>query len=158
MNNQETDISKRLLECMHASVTDTLSTMAFLEAKLINTQTMDTFTCTSQVAGLIYLHGNHEGMIALTGDRSDIVQIVSKVIALPAEKMLDDDIMDGVSELINMIAGGMKSKAGLSSQANLAPPISVMGTPSLTQWKTSSPTNIFTFQTEVGKFQVYASV
>ncbi|MBF0446267.1 MAG: chemotaxis protein CheX [Magnetococcales bacterium] len=157
-NNKKLDISQRLLECMQLSVMDTLSTMALLDTTPLDTKTSDIFNCSIQIGGLIHLYGKHEGMIAVLGERSIMIEIISKIICLPIEEMVDDDIFDGMCEIVNMIAGGMKSKAGLKTNAKLAPPIAIIGSKCQAHWKTSRPTYITTFQTEIGNFQVHTSV
>ncbi|MBF0379593.1 MAG: chemotaxis protein CheX [Magnetococcales bacterium] len=157
-NSQELDISQKLIECLKVSVIDTLSTMAMTETTIINTETADAFNLSFQIGGLIYLYGNHEGMIAISGDKSVIQFVISNIVYNPEGEMADDDIMDGVSELVNMIAGGMKSKAGLTTDAKLTPPIAIVGPSCKSQWKTFRPTYVTTFKTEAGNFQVHASV
>jgi CheY-specific phosphatase CheX len=157
-SDQENGISQRLLQCLQVSVIETLSTMAMIEALLVDTKVSKEFTCSMEVGGLIYLTGTHEGMVGISGGRGVMSELVSQTIGLPVEELGDEDIMDGICELVNMISGGMKSKAELPAPALLSPPIAILGTGCQTIWKTSQPTNVITFQTDAGVFQVHASI
>lgn len=151
------DISEKLLEGLRATVVEVLGTMAWSEVIFVGVDESRSFTLSNEAVGLIQLYGTHYGMVGITANRSLTAEIVARITGLPADDLTQDDLLDGVAELANMICGGMKTKAQVTT-LDLAPPISLVGKDFVGQWKTDHPTKILTFRLEEEVLQVYACI
>ncbi len=157
-NNLGADLSQNMLDSLRNTVFETLETMAMAESTLVSTEKVPAFNVTGQISGLIYLTGSHEAIIGISGDKNVIADLISRIIGLPTEELMEEDLLDGVGELANMIGGGMKSKANIPLPANLSPPLAVVSDKNTILWRTNRPVHLFTFRTEEGTFKVHASV
>ena len=152
-----TENKQKIIQALQVSVVEIMSTMAMTEVIYAGMETSNTFSPSRQVTGLVRLIGAHEGMIAVSCSLDLLKAVVSSIIGLPADDVQQEDLLDGASELANMVGGGMKSKAQIPGVA-LSPPMSIIGDSYMSEWKTDHPTDILTFQMEEGIFQVFTSL
>ena len=61
-----------------------------------------------EITGVMYLHGNKNGMLFVTAKEPDVRVICSKMIGVPLADVSKDEIDDTMCELINMTAGNAK--------------------------------------------------
>jgi chemotaxis protein CheX len=74
------------------------------------------YTPTGDVTSLIGISGEHgEGMLALSFTADLARLLVARLLGLAPEDLADEDLIDGVGELINMISG--RAKIGLSESS-----------------------------------------
>ncbi|MBF0448875.1 MAG: chemotaxis protein CheX [Magnetococcales bacterium] len=148
---------QKILNSLRLTVVEIMATMAMSEVIFSGKESSNDFRLNREASGLVRLYGSHEGMIAICCNLSLLKNIVCKIVGLPDEDLLQEDLLDGAAELANMIGGGMKSKAQIPGVI-LSPPMSIIGTEYIANWKTNRPTEILTFQMEEGILQIQASL
>ncbi|MBF0448320.1 MAG: chemotaxis protein CheX [Magnetococcales bacterium] len=148
---------QKILDSLRLTVVEIMTTMAISEVIFSGKEKVNDFRLNREASGLVRLYGTHEGMIAVGCSLNLLRNIVSKIVGLPQEDLLQEDLLDGAAELANMIGGGMKSKAQIPGVV-LSPPMSIVGMEYIASWKTGQPTEILTFQMEEGILQIYASL
>lgn len=148
---------EKLLEGLRKSVEEVMMTMAWSDVTFCGANQSPTFTIANEILGLIRLYGYHDGMVGVATDISLAKELVGRIIGLAPEELTQEDLLDGISELANMICGGMKTKAQLS-EIKLSPPVAVVGSDFVAQWKTDHPTIILNFQVGDRLLRVHACV
>lgn len=82
----------------------------------------------SQLVGIMFLTGNTNALLAVTMSNKTASTLVSYISGIETTELSDEDIQDGVSELINMIAGSAKSLLkDTKFYFHLTSPITVVG-------------------------------
>jgi len=89
------------------------------------------------VAGCIQIAGAWTGAVIVYTSARLANEAASKMLAIPAEKIEEEDIQDALAELTNMVGGNIKS---------LVPGPSLLGLPSVT---TGQDLNIRVYGTRV---------
>ena len=93
------------------STKDTFSTMLGTEIRRKGVSIKQGFDMFGEVSGVIGLSGATAGTCALTMPTSLAQRLVRTMLMIPeSDDLADSDVNDGVGELINMIAGGAKTK------------------------------------------------
>lgn len=94
---------------------DVLSTMASFDVKAKEVQEIngqsdlkDLITCLD-ITGVLGFSGGRRGSLLVTLSKSIAFRAVGGMLGIEFTK-IDSDVRDGVSELVNMIAGGAKTK------------------------------------------------
>lgn len=153
--DEKQEIKERLLEGLRATVTEVMGTMAWSEVNFAGMEETNSFTLSNEVGGLVRLFGSVTGMVGVSANRAVNNELVSRITGLGVDDLTQEDLLDGVSELANMICGGMKTKAQIPD-IHLTPPVAIVGSDYTALWKTDRPTLIMTFQLEDDIFQVHA--
>jgi CheY-specific phosphatase CheX len=156
-DNAAEENKTKILEALQVSVVEIMNTMAMTEVIYTGIETANTFSVKRQVTGLVRLMGAHNGMLAISCSLELLQATVSNIIGIAIEDLQQEDLLDGASELANMVGGGMKSKAQIPGVV-LSPPMSIIGDAYMAEWKTDRQTDILTFQMEEGILQVYTSL
>ncbi|MBF0417930.1 MAG: chemotaxis protein CheX [Magnetococcales bacterium] len=151
------ELMDKLLNGLRLAVTEMMTAMAMSEVVFAGQESVDAFSLTSEVVGLVRLDGKMHGMVGVSCSSALLREIVSRIVGLSPDELLMEDLLDGAAELANMVCGGMKTKAQIGD-VNLSPPVSIVGQEYTAQWKTNRPTTLFTFQMEEGVLKVYASL
>jgi chemotaxis protein CheX len=91
------------------SVTETFEQMLDVKASMGKPELSVTDSGTPDVIGVIGLSGTAQGIVALTLPVQTALKVVSKMVGTEF-RSIDSSIIDGVGELINIIAGNAKAK------------------------------------------------
>lgn len=151
------EIRVKLLDGLRNTVIEVMGTMAWSSVHFAGMEETQDFILNDEVAGLIQLFGNQQGMVGISCKDTLGRELVGRIVGLPVADLNGDDLRDGVAELANMICGGMKTKAQITD-INLSPPVAIIGRDYIAQWKTDHPTMVLTFQLEEEVFLVHACV
>ena len=82
----------------------------------------------SQIVGLMFLPGNVNALLSITMSNNTASTIVSYMTGIERADLNEEDVQDGVSELVNMIAGSSKSLLKDSKYYfNLTSPLTIVG-------------------------------
>lgn len=94
------------------SVQEIMSMMAVMSVELDELYLNTTPFHYGDVSGIMALTGEKKGIIMISFFEELSSRIISSIMGLPIEEISDDELLDGVGELINMIAGGAKARLG----------------------------------------------
>ena len=108
------------------------------------------------VSAIIGLAGDTRGAVVLSFSRETAMRIVSKM-AGQEYKMLSNEVLDGVGELINIIAGNAKQGL-LDFRIEISLPGVVTGNSYKIRWPEGIPVVSIPFTTELGPFTVNVSL
>jgi len=108
-----------------------------------------------EVMGIIGLSGETRGIVTVGFPRETALNAVSKILGTELTE-LDDEVSDGVAEIVNMIAGNAKSKLATAegTPLDLSLPTVVKGT----DYRIDSPGDSVwigvPFDSQLGKFEL----
>jgi len=110
----------------------------------------------SEVSGIIGLAGETVGAVVLSFSRDTAIAMVSKMEShnYPA---LTSEVIDGVGELINIIAGNAKKDLS-DFRIEISLPGVITGTTYRIHWPEGIPVVCIPFESEVGPFSVNVSL
>jgi len=109
-----------------------------------------------EVSGIIGLAGETQGAVVLSFSRETAIQIVSRFADHPY-KALSSDVIDGVGELINIIAGNAK-KDLREFRIDISLPGVITGKNYKIHWPENVPVITIPFSSEAGDFTVNVSL
>ena len=66
----------------------------------------------NDVTGVMYLHGNKDGVLFVTANEDDARALCSRFIGVAPGEVQPDDLDDVMCELVNMTAGNAKLRLG----------------------------------------------
>jgi len=144
-------------DVLRSAVGALFMTMAGMEPCFKDIRRSDEFSITADVAGLMYLSGAEPGLVACGVSEELGRCIIGRMTGLPAEEIRDRDLLDGLAEVVNIIAGHMKTRCpemGIS----LTPPIALSGKGCALTWKTYRPVMTLVFDVEGEEFTVVAGL
>jgi chemotaxis protein CheX len=109
-----------------------------------------------EVSGIIGLAGETAGAVVLSFSRQTAMNIVS-VFSKKAYTALTNEVLDGVGELVNIIAGN--AKQGLADfRISISLPGVVVGDGARIHWPEGVPVIAIPFDSELGSFSVNVSL
>lgn len=109
-------LDAKLVNNLADAVMQVLGTMVGAPTQLKEVLPSLDYTPTGDVTSLIGISGEHgEGMLALSFTADLARLFVARLLGLEPADVADDDLVDGVGELINMISG--RAKIGLSESS-----------------------------------------
>lgn len=110
----------------------------------------------SEVSGIIGLAGETVGAVVLSFSRETAIAMVSKMEgrSYPA---LSSEVIDGVGELINIIAGNAKKDLS-DFRIEISLPGVITGTTYRIHWPEGIPVVTIPFDSEIGPFSVNVSL
>ena len=109
-----------------------------------------------EVSGIIGLAGETVGAVVLSFSRETAIQMVSKLENKPY-KGLGKEVLDGVGELINIIAGNAK-KDLLEFRIEISLPGVITGNTYRIHWPEGIPVVCIPFDSDLGNFTVNVSL
>jgi chemotaxis protein CheX len=109
-----------------------------------------------EVSAIIGLAGETKGAVVLSFSRETAIQIVSKMEG-HEYNVLGNEVLDGVGELINIIAGNAKQDL-LDFRIEISLPGVVTGKSYKIRWPEGIPVVTIPFTTEFGPFTVNVSL
>ncbi|MBF0178271.1 MAG: chemotaxis protein CheX [Magnetococcales bacterium] len=138
-------------------------TLQILESESWGTVTCDavkvlpSFQLTREVCGVVHILGALHGLVAVMATQRTVAAIIGTITGSQTRELTQEDILDGIAELANMVCGNMKSRAQIGNLA-ITPPVAIMGTEFIAQWKTVLPVHQLTFHMRDHTLVVLASV
>jgi chemotaxis protein CheX len=109
-----------------------------------------------EVSGIIGLAGDTAGAVVLSFSRQTAMNVVS-VFAKRTYTALSNEVLDGVGELVNIIAGN--AKQGLADfRISISLPGVVVGSGARIHWPEGVPVIAIPFDSELGTFSVNVSL
>ncbi len=109
-----------------------------------------------EVSGIIGLAGETKGAVVLSFSRETSIEAVSKM-EQRQYRALSNEVIDGVGEMINIIAGN--AKQGLTEfRIEISLPGVVTGKEYKIHWPEGIPVIVIPFESDIGKFSVNVSL
>lgn len=111
---------------------------------------------TYDISGVIGLSGDAQGSISLSFPEVDAINFVKKMLG-NIEKINEDEMVDGIGEIVNIIAGNAKqylTKFNLS----ISLPSVIIGKRHTLAGQSGSPTIVVPFSSDYGKFIMEVSL
>lgn len=109
-----------------------------------------------EVSGIIGLAGETVGAVVLSFSRETAIAMISKLEGKPY-KALGKEVIDGVGELINIIAGNAKQDL-LEFRIEISLPGVITGNTYRIHWPEGIPVVCIPFTSELGDFTVNVSL
>ena len=109
-----------------------------------------------EVSGIIGLAGETTGAIVLSFKRDTAIGMASKLANMQFS-MLGNEVIDGVGEMVNIIAGNAK-KDLLEFRIVISLPGVIIGNQYKIKWPEGVPVITIPFQSELGDFTVNVSL
>jgi chemotaxis protein CheX len=109
-----------------------------------------------EVSGIIGLAGQTVGAVVLSFGRETAIEMVSR-LAGTRYKALNSEVIDGVGELVNIIAGNAK-KDLLGYRLSISLPGVITGRQYRVSWPQGVPVVTIPFHSEIGDFWVSVSL
>ena len=122
------------------------------ETPYLNTEPQDLL----EVSGIIGLAGETVGAVVLSFDRTTTISIVSR-FAGTAYRAVGREVLDGVGELVNIIAGNAKQDL-LDYRLSISLPGVITGRQYQIKWPDNVPVVTIPFKSPVGEFWVSVSL
>ena len=115
---QTAHIDAHLVNNFMDAVVNVLGTMSGTQVALKELLPALDYKPQGDVSSIIGISGEHgEGMVALAFYEPLAKKLVSRLLGLQTEELSQEDLMDGIGELVNMISG--KAKTGLSEASGV---------------------------------------
>jgi len=108
------------------------------------------------VSGIIGLAGDTRGAVVLSFSRETAMSMISKM-ARQEYRGLTNEVLDGVGELVNIIAGNAKQDL-LEFRIEISLPGVITGNSYRIRWPEGIPVVAIPFTTELGPFTVNVSL
>lgn len=109
-----------------------------------------------EVSGIIGLAGQSAGAVVLSFARETAIKVVSRFVDHPFTA-LTNDVLDGVGELVNIIAGNAKSEL-TGYRVSISLPGVIVGSSYKIRWPDGVPVISIPFESELGTFSVNVSL
>ena len=110
----------------------------------------------SEISAIIGLAGETVGAVVLSFSRESAIKIVSK-LADKEYRLLSNEVLDGVGEMINIIAGNAK-KDLTEFRIEISLPGVITGSSYKIHWPKGIPVVSIPFDSELGDFSVNVSL
>lgn len=113
-----------LYKSLTQAVFDVFSTMTGLEPSVMEQE----LAGQGEITGAMMVLGRKNALLSLTMTKENAAMIVSLMTGMISDEIADDDLYDGVTELVNMIAGRAKALlAGTGYHYEITPPLTIVG-------------------------------
>lgn len=134
----------------------TLKQMAGMECHRTNLELRQDARSRGDISGVMVLSGGVEGFVAFTCPDSLARKVVCRMLQVEPGEETEEDIMDGIGEVMNMIAGAAKAElVGTKKVFQLNIPNVIVGGPhNLGQPRMGAPVVVIEFETEGDKLEV----
>ncbi|PID27944.1 MAG: hypothetical protein CSB55_07115 [Candidatus Cloacimonadota bacterium] len=101
---------ENVLEPFKAAVSEIFRMMAMMNAELIQEYKVTTHFHFGEVSAVMALAGTKKGGIILSLNEKTARRIIANISATSPDALEEEDVHDGIGEMINMIAGGAKAR------------------------------------------------
>ncbi|MBK6911672.1 MAG: chemotaxis protein CheX [bacterium] len=134
---------------------DTLKQMAGMTCERKGLRLSSDATASGYYSGTIGLSGNAEGFVSVTFSKELATQVVCKMLSMTEEEITEEDIRDGVGELMNVVAGAAKAELVNTKHAfSLSIPQVFSGGPHTVAQPRGIPVFIIEFLADGAEFDV----
>jgi len=117
-----------LQKCMAQAVFDVFEMMVGIETCQVANDSVDCQLGKGDITGVMMIQGVKQAMLYLTLTHQHARLIVSYMTGHSSEDLVDEEIYDGVAEIVNMIAGRAKALlAGTGDYYTITPPFTIVG-------------------------------
>jgi chemotaxis protein CheX len=117
-----------LQKCLSEAVSDVFGTMVGLDLCLIKESTVVPKVCKSEITGVMMILSTQNALLSMTLSKRNAAIIVSFMTGIASVELADEELYDGVAELVNMIAGRAKALlAGTDYHYQITPPLTIVG-------------------------------
>jgi chemotaxis protein CheX len=124
----ETEKTIFLQKCLAEAVSDVFGTMVGLELCQIKEKAVTTEVCKSEITGVMMILSSQNALLSMTLSKKNAAIIVSFMTGIASVELADEELYDGVAELVNMIAGRAKALlAGTDYHYQITPPLTIVG-------------------------------
>jgi len=104
------NFNKDKLHPFMSAIEEVFATMAITSVEVVETYYCPEKFHYGEVTGIMSLAGKSKGAVVLTINEKFAKQVISNIMAIPTRDLMEEDVHDGVAELVNMIAGGAKAR------------------------------------------------
>lgn len=117
-----------LQKCLAQAVFDVFETMVGITTCQVHTNSDHSELGQGDITGVMMIEGARKAMLYLTLNKKNAGMIVSYMTGIDPLELAEDELHDGVAELVNMIAGRAKALlAGTSDHYTITPPFTIVG-------------------------------
>ncbi|WP_378954703.1 chemotaxis protein CheX [Pelosinus sp. sgz500959] len=117
-----------LQKCLAQAVFDVFGMMAGMETCHVTKNIDNCQPSSGDITGVMFIQGIRNAMLHLTLNKEHAAMIVSYMTGNSPLELLDDELYDGVAEMVNMIAGRAKALlAGTNNHYMITPPFTIVG-------------------------------
>ena len=117
-----------LQKCLTQAVSDVFGTMVGLEPCRIKERVVPPEVCTREITGVMMILSAHNALLSMTLSKVNAAMIVSFMTGIPTIELVDEELYDGVAEVVNMIAGRAKALlVGTDLHYQITPPLTIVG-------------------------------
>jgi chemotaxis protein CheX len=127
-----------------------------MEVRSLNPFVRKDPTVLEEVSGIIGLAGETSGAVVLSFSRSTAMNVVS-VLAGKTYTALSNEVLDGVGEMVNIIAGNAKQDL-LEFRISISLPGVIVGAATRIHWPEGIPVITIPFETNLGGLTVNVSL
>ncbi|GMB01595.1 chemotaxis protein CheX [Pelosinus sp. IPA-1] len=117
-----------LQKCLAQAVSDVFSTMVGLECCEIKQQAENSKNSKGEITGVMMILSERNAILSMAMSKQHAATIVSFMTGIRVIELADEELYDGVAELVNMIAGRAKALlAGTGYYYRITPPLTIVG-------------------------------
>ena len=117
-----------LQKCLAEAVSDVFGTMVGLELCQIKERIVAPKDRKSEITGVMMILSAQNALLSMTLSKKNAAIIVSFMTGIASTELADEELYDGVAELVNMIAGRAKALlAGTDYHYQITPPLTIVG-------------------------------
>ncbi len=117
-----------LQKCLAESVSDVFSTMVGVELCPAQEKAAVPKEYKSEITGVMMILSTHNALLSIGLSKENAAMIVSFMTGIASIELADEELYDGVAELVNMIAGRAKALlAGTDYHYQITPPLTIVG-------------------------------
>ncbi|MCY6482870.1 chemotaxis protein CheX [Clostridium aestuarii] len=115
-----------LEQSLNIAIKDVIETMTGLYIEE-NTNQQNSM-CKGEISGAMIMVGEKKAFMSLTMSKESASLIISYMTGISSENLRNEEVYDGVGEIINMIAGRTKALLkGTKYYFNITPPFTIVG-------------------------------
>jgi chemotaxis protein CheX len=107
---ESADFPHGIIDAFKLSISEILNTMALLDPIPVQTYRRTSQFHFGEVSGIMALAGEKKGAMLISLHEELARKIISQMMAIPGDQISEEDLHDGVGELVNMVAGGTKAR------------------------------------------------
>jgi len=117
-----------LQKCLAQAVFDVFEMMVGIATCQVQTNSDHSKLQRGDITGVMMIEGERKAMLYLTLSQKNAGMIMSYMTGNDPLELADEELYDGVAELVNMIAGRAKALlAGTSDHYTITPPFTIVG-------------------------------
>ncbi len=116
------------IEPFKETIPEVFSTMAFLEANLVESYIDSNNSIYDEISASLSLTGSRRGILVITFSEKLARKMIARFIAVEEDGLTKSEVYDGAGEIINIIAGNAKARMNdLKDHFDLSAPFVVSG-------------------------------